>query len=320
VFGDIPAASLDWRFRERQAQEMLASLRVGLLLLLCSVVALSLSACGGAHHGKSPIRAMPPDRAAAKTTRARETVPDKSAAGETSTRTASPSATVSDSRLPADVVARVGRNSIAVQTLEHWIEVQAVVQYQSRPTRPVPRGVVPKPPDYRDCIAYLAAIAKARKTRPEPAAAQLDHQCAQKHETLLRSMLEMLIDHFWVNEEAARAGVAVAAREINQALRRRFPTEVELHRFLALTRLRASDERLLLKNVLLLGKWQHASLPVYARLRRSKPPETAQMADEVDVELGKLSESMKRRWTPRTHCRAGYVVALCAEYRGTSLD
>jgi hypothetical protein len=288
-----------------------------LWLLLCSVVPLSLSACGGAHHGKSPIRTMPPGRAAAKMTRARETVSDKSAAGETSTRTASPSTTVSDSRLPAGVVARVGRISIAKQTLEHWIGVQAVVQHQSRPTRPVPRGVVPKPPGYRGCIAYLAAIAKARQAQPEPNAAQLDRQCAQKHETLLRSMLEMLINHFWVKEEAVRAGTAVTAREINQALRWQFPAETELHRFLAFTGLHASDERFILENVLLLGKWQYASLPVYARLRRSKPPETARMAEEVDIELGKLSESMRKRWIPRTHCRARYVVPLCSEYRGT---
>jgi hypothetical protein len=263
----------------------------------------------------------PLGQAAAGMTPTRETVPDKSATGETSTGTAAPGAaapgtTVGDSRLPAGVAARVGGNSIAKQTLEHWIGVQAVVQYQSRPERPVPRGVIPKPPGYRDCIAYLAAIAQARQTRPEPDTAQLDHQCAQKHETLRRSMLEMLINHFWVKEEAAKAGVRVTAREINQVLRRRFPTEAELHRFLAFTGVHVSDERFLLGNVLLLAKWQRASLPVYDRLRRSKPPESAQMAEEVDVELGKLSESMKRRWTPRTRCGASYVVALCSEYKG----
>jgi hypothetical protein len=263
----------------------LASVR-SIFCVLCSILLVCLSACGGAHHGTSATRMTPLGQA------------------------------VGDIRLPAGVAARVGGNSIAKQTLEHWIGVQAVVQYRPRPARPVPRGVIPKPPRYRDCIAYLAAIARAMQTRPEPDTAQLAHQCAQKHETLRRSMLEMLINHFWVKEEAAKAGVRVTAREINQVLRRQFPTEAELHRFLAFTGVHASDERFLLGNVLLLAKWQRASLPVYDRLRRSKPPESAQMAEEVDVELGKLSESMKRTWTPRTHCGASYVIALCSEYKG----
>jgi hypothetical protein len=42
-----------------------------------------------------------------------------------------------------------------------------------------------------------------------------------------------------------------------------------------------------------------------------------QMVGEVDSELSKLSESMtKKKWTPRTHCRMGYVMAVCSEYQG----
>jgi len=267
---------------------MQAILRLGTVPLLCGVLVLGLSACGDTHHGKGTTARTPADRATAGTT---------------------------PGGLPAGVVARVGSNFIAKQTLEHWIGVQAVIQYQPGPTRPVPRGLVPKPPGYRDCIAYLAAIAMAKQTGPVPDAAQLKDQCEQEHEALLQQMLEMLITHYWVKEEAAKAGVAVTTREIRQALRRRFPTEAKLHRYLAFTRQHASDERLMLEDKLLLVRWQHASLPVYARLRRSKRPESAQMATEVDSELQELSDDMTESWTPRTLCRARYVVTLCSEYQ-----
>jgi hypothetical protein len=214
------------------------------------------------------------------------------------------------------VVARVGGNAVAEQTLEHWIGVQAVVQYQPRPTRPVPRGVVPRPPGYRDCITYSAAIAKAGHTRPAPDTAQLKAQCEQRYEALRQQMLGRLIIRFWVKEEAAKAGVAVTTREIDRALRVQFPTEAEFHRFLAFTRLHASDERFILEDELLLEKWQRATLPVYARLRRSRPPESMQMAGEVDSEVSKLTQSMSKRWTRRTRCRRGDVVTECGEHEG----
>jgi hypothetical protein len=124
-------------------------------------------------------------------------------------------------------------------------------------------------------------------------------------------MLEKLIIHYWVKEEATRAGIAVTSRELNQNLQRRFPTKAELRRFLAFTGLRAADERLIVNDELLTDKWPRATLPVYTRLRRSKPPETVQMVGEVDSEVGKLFAAMKRRWTPKTVCTSPHLLPVC---------
>ncbi len=213
-------------------------------------------------------------------------------------------------------MARVGRNYISNQTVEHWIKVQADLQYQSRPTRPLPQGLVPSPPRYTACIEYLASIAKKKHTAAIPGATLLARLCEQEHDALLSQMLERLIAHYWLKEEARRAGVAVSRRELQQALERQFPTTTQLSRFLAFTGLRAADERLIVNDGLLTDKWQRATLPVFARLRRSKPPETLQMVGEVDSELAKLSVSMRKRWTPRTVCSAPHRVLACSEYRG----
>jgi len=272
---------------------MLATSRMGLTPLVCCAVLLSVSACGESHTDKSATGRTPP--------------------GRTTVRTPPTRATTPDSGLPAGIVAKAGGNSIDEQTLEHWIGVQAVIETQANPTRPVPIGLIPKPPAYRACIAYLAALARAQHARPAPDTAQVKDQCEQEHATLQRQVLETLIIHYWVKEEAARAGVVGTAREFNEAFRRAYPTKAGFRRFLAFTGLHASDERFLLQGSLLLNKWQRATLPVYTRVPRSGP-ETGGRASEVDVELQKLSNDMTARWTPRTHCGAGYVVMLCSEY------
>jgi hypothetical protein len=71
--------------------------------------------------------------------------------------------------------------------------------------------------------------------------------------------------------------------------------------------MQASDERFLIENKLLLEKLQWSVSP----LRGHVGPESAQMAARVDVSTTRLANEMTKRWTPRTICRAGYVVAEC---------
>jgi hypothetical protein len=180
--------------------------------------------------------------------------------------------------LARGVVALVGAIPITKQALEHWTEVEAIEE-------------LPRP---------------ARLTRPLP---------APERASLQQKALQMLIARYWVGEEAARASVALTGGEVERMLRLRFPGKGALQRFLVRTGLRASDERFLMENLLLPEKWHRAVLPAYARLRRNGGHESIREANEIDVEVGNLSESLTRRWTPRTHCHAGYVVMFCSEYR-----
>jgi len=284
--------------------------RIG-LALACGLLTFSLSACSQAHHTAGAASSQ----TTADATAAHVTSPgNTTATGQASTGKAPASAPVRGARLPAGVVARVGRNSITKNALERWIAVDAVMRYQPKPTRPVPAGVSPRPPGYDECIAYLAEIARAKRTRPADTA-QLKEQCAREYAALQEHMLEVLIVRYWVAEEAARAGVALTSRDIRRALKREFPTAADFDRYLAFTGLHASDWRFVLEGELLPEKWHRTILPAYARLRRSKPPESEQMPAEIDLEVSDLTQSMTRRWTPRTRCKTGYVVTFCSEYR-----
>ena len=251
---------------------------------LCVLPALAFSACGQAHEGTRAAHQKPLAHRAP------------------------------DPRLPAGVVARVGPSSITTRTLEHWIGVQASLDREPGIRRPVPRGALPVPPRYRDCIAYLATIAGAERAGPAPGAAQLKRRCEAQLRALREQALEALIVYSWIEQEAAMLGIRVTGAEVSRVLRREFPTNAVFLRFLRSARLQARDERLVVKQQLLREKW-HESLPVYTRLHRSKTRESAQMVGELDAAVGRLNARMTARETRRTYCRAGYVVSVCREYR-----
>lgn len=155
----------------------------------------------------------------------------------------------------------------------------------------------------RQALAHWMRVEADLQSPGTPAPGQ---DAALREETL-----EILILHYWVKEEATNAGVAVSARELNRVLKRAFPTAAKPP---VSGGLRASDEAFVLDDDLLLEKWRRTTLPVYARLRRSKGPESAETVGEVHSEIAKLTARMTDRWTPRTQCRAGYLIALCSDY------
>jgi hypothetical protein len=282
---------------------------MGAASVLCIVV--GLSACGAVHRGNGEgARA---DARGGELAPLEKTAPNGPDGGR-STNKATTEARRTDSGRRPGVIAVVGQNSINKQTLDHWIKVEAAIQYQARPARPVPRGVVPDPPRYHDCVEYLAELEKARHARPTPNAASLKAQCERKRKSLSTQALEKLIVHYWIHEDAAKDGIKMTPRDVAQALDKRFPTEAGLHRFLAYTGMHRSDERVILEEELLRDKWQRAILPVYTRVRRIKSLETDQMVGEVDHELSMLTIRVTDKWTPQTHCRSAYVVRVCSEF------
>jgi hypothetical protein len=217
-----------------------------------------------------------PARAAARHTSARTA--RVAAAGDATRTTQTPAPPVASRPLPRGVVALVGAIAITKQELEHWTGVEAIALQSGSP----------------------------RETRSLPAGGRA---------SLQRKALQTLIVHYWVREEAARTGVALTSGEVDGMLRLWFPSKSAFRRHLARTGLHASDERLLVEDLLLPEKWHRTVLPVYARLRRNTAPETIRQSGEVDAEVSKLTQSMTRRWTPRTQCREGYVVRFCGDYR-----
>jgi hypothetical protein len=217
----------------------------------------------------------------------------------------------SSDRLSGAEVVRVGRHSITKATLEHWTAVEGVLTYQYPLGRSAPKGLAPDPPDYAGCIAYSATNAKTKHARPTPTTAQLKARCKQEYEAVQRHMLDILITNYWVSEEAATKGLKVTAKEVQRALDRQFQTRAKFRKFLAITGERPADQWSIIEHKLLLEKLQWSVSP----LRGHVGPESEQMANQVDLSIAKLGDDMKKKWTPQTNCRAGYVVSECRQYR-----
>jgi hypothetical protein len=211
-----------------------------------------------------------------------------------------------DTRPWGDLVVRVGRARLTKAALDHWTAVEAVLTYEYKPKRPVPRGVVPDPPAYAACVAYLARLSRGEGEHPAPTRARLKGRCAQQYTSVQRHILDLLIVDYWMREEAAARGVEITAPELSQAQAREFRDQAELRRFLRLTGARASDRRFMVQSKVRLAK-----------LQRSVWPKRKPTADEIDVAIQKLSDELTRKWKPRTSCRPGYVVSECRTYRGS---
>lgn len=210
----------------------------------------------------------------------------------------------STSTLPANVVAKVGRYAITTATLAHWTAVEAVLAYEYKPKQPVPRGLVPDPPAYTQCVGYLASIAQRDALRSMPTS-ELRRACAAKYHRLASHVMDLLLTDFWIREQARTAGIGAAAREVNETVSQELPTRQRLRRFLKITGETLSDERFVVESKLLLRKLQlHASIGLTGEQRERA--------------IGELASQLTRRWRPGTSCRSPYVVVECSQYRAAA--
>ncbi len=210
------------------------------------------------------------------------------------------------SGMPGDTVVQVGGSSITKATLDHWTSVEAILAYDTNPKQPVPKGVVPVPPSYTACIAYLEATApKSAKGQSKLTAAQLKSQCQQHYEELQQHILGILINFDWLAGESADQGIKVTDEEVKRQFTRfkheQFRTEAAFQRFLGFTGESLSDELLIMKRNLLTEE--------IAQKVIEKKGLTAQQQQQA-------GKAFVKKWTARTNCRAGYVVPGCKQYKG----
>ncbi len=220
------------------------------------------------------------------------------------------SSTACASDPPNEAVVKVAGHPISKATLDHWIPIEAILTYELYPKRPVPRGVVPDPPDYTACIAYLEATpAKLVQSGSKPTAAQLKSQCRQKYELMQEHMLDFLITSQWVNDESIDLGVKLTSREVKQEFERIkrevFPVKGAFQRFLEFTGLSLSDELFRIRKDLLDTKIQQ-------KISAKKGLSLAQRQQL----LTEFSVAFQKRWVARTSCRPGYVMVDCKQYKG----
>jgi hypothetical protein len=209
----------------------------------------------------------------------------------------------------SEIVAQVGNvGSISKGTLDHWIPIEAAVLYQERPTSPVPRGVLPDPPDYVACIAYLkTAGQKLVESGPKPTAVQLKAKCRQRDQELKEITLNTLIGWDWTIGTGTALGLRASDAEVRQRLaevkKATYSKETEYTDYLKATGQTVAD-------MLLRSRVQLFELKMQKRAATEKPQSAAQLQQSESLLSGK-------RWATVTSCRKGYVVSACKQYRGS---
>jgi hypothetical protein len=204
-------------------------------------------------------------------------------------------------------IALVGKHSITRATLEHWTDVEAVLAYNTDPKSPVPSGVVPDPPAYVKCIAYLQKAG----TESEQASlthSRLKHRCQERHGMLQRHVLDILLFYYWLLDEGVEQGVRVTDAQVKKKLDQAFPSEGAYRRYLSLTGETPANERLIIEKDLL-----DDGLLQLAEVKARPRPKTVREHERM---LATLATDFTHKWKARTSCSAGYIVPECKQYKG----
>jgi hypothetical protein len=199
-----------------------------------------------------------------------------------------------------EFVATVGADRISKATLDRWTRIEAIVAHETVPAKPPASGVVPDPPEYVKCVAYLRR--GLASSASETSSAQLKSQCARSQQTLRDTALQILITYHCLESEARERGVTVPRAEVVQFIRRQLPTHVALTRFLRFTGERVSDAELLARRALL-------SIKVEAQAGTGLSGQR-----KLDAEA-KFAIGFAAKWSARTSCRPGYVIEQCREFK-----
>ena len=216
------------------------------------------------------------------------------------------------------VVARLsGVGAITKAMLDHWIQIEAVLLYQESPSKPVPRGVMPDPPAYPACIAFLGTTRqKIAESGPKPTAKELKRKCAQKYQYLKELALNTLINWHWTLGNGAAVGMKVSDAEVDKRIAAikavSFPKPKEFDKYLRLTKETADDMRFRAKVQLVEVKFQEK----LSGFRKSLPKSVT--AQQQQAAFAKLAQSWPtpKQWALKTSCRKGYVTSDCRQYHG----
>ena len=201
-------------------------------------------------------------------------------------------------------VIQVAGNPISKAAMEHWMRVESVLTYRVIPKEPPPKGLLPDPPGYSACIAWLGS-SKApltdRQTKSTPA--QLKSRCEQRLAELKKKALTFLITYQWLIGEAKDLGLIVSDAEVEKAVRRfqrsETPGSGEFQRYLSYAGMSVADAQYIQRLTVAGTKVQNGIL--------------AKRAGQARQALA----AFNGKWIAKTSCKAGYVVPGCKQYKGS---
>ena len=124
------------------------------------------------------------------------------------------------SSIPGNSVATVAGNPISLQAYNHWMYIAAVEQAAQQTGEPV---IVPQtPPKYTSCIAEIRRDIPSLKTTPDTT---LKTDCAQVFKEYNSEVMQFLIEAYWYQADAYKAGVKYTAADLNKDFTKAVKTE-----------------------------------------------------------------------------------------------
>jgi hypothetical protein len=208
------------------------------------------------------------------------------------------------------VVAKVGSTPITESTLNHWVATFVRGDFYEAVGQKAPAGLGTDPPNYPSCVQAAKAIAPSRSSGKRILSkAQLEHRCRVLYRDVAAEALTYLISALWTTGQGAELGKHVTDQEVQRYLsklvRERYKTTQAFAEYLASKGLSVADMQYLLKRNLLAEQ--------VGREVRAK----AQKLGGQQALIKSIAE-LNARWTEKTHCRAGHLVAQCHEYTAGS--
>ena len=212
------------------------------------------------------------------------------------------------------VVARVaGVATITKASLEHWMPIEATVVYEERPTGPVPKGVMPDPPDYTACIAFIRSPrSKMSESIKHLSDAQLKGRCKQRYAEVKELTLNTLIGWYWTIAAGKASGFKASEAEVTHRLHETskdiFASHAEFVTYLKRTRQTVADYTFR-------SRVQVFEDKLFAKLKTLEKG-----LPQTKLALAKFIASVPpgKQWAAKTTCSKGYVVSACKEYRGSN--
>jgi hypothetical protein len=218
-----------------------------------------------------------------------------------------------------EVVAQIsGVASISKSVLDHWIPVEGTVLYNESPTKPIPKGVIPDPPEYSACIAYSRthAAQPTESIPPNQTVAQLKSKCANRYQELKVLALNTLIGWYWTIGAGQELGMQVSEAEAKARLKEvtpnGFPSEAAFKKFLRLTGQTVSD-------MVFRSKVQVFENKLLAKVKEAESEvPTSLGTQERQAALTRLANALppNSKWAAKTTCSGGLVVSACKQYKG----
>jgi hypothetical protein len=199
----------------------------------------------------------------------------------------------------SEVIVTVGSHKITKAELDHWGPIESRLAYNTKPVRPLPRGVVPEPPEFSACISLL----KTNPLEKSKSAAADKQQCRLKYASARKNVLGILIITDWLVDEAQREHIGASDQQVKQEsesyIKRSFRSNGEYQDYLTNAGLTQADDLLLIKKNMLATRLE----------RQVTQGKGSPKAEEAALEA--FYKRFEARGKAKTICKPGYVVPDC---------